>query len=284
MANTDQTFLIMMDQSSSHPPIEAPSPSLPDLAEVWLETLGWEPGAAQKAKFQRLYECILEGNRQLNLTRIIEPAEFWEKHLWDSLRGIRRFLSAMGEEHRSEVSGKERMATKVAGAVRVIDIGTGAGFPGIPVAIAQPTWQVTLLDSTRKKIEFLNQCLKELPLANGATLVDRVERIGQQVNHRETYEIALVRAVAAASVCAEYALPLLKAGGWAVLYRGQWTVAETAALEPVVQRLGGQIEAVEEFKTPLTAGDRHCLYLRKISPTPKEFPRAVGIPPQRPLE
>lgn len=260
-----------------------PHPILPGLTEIWLETTGWQPSAEQQEQFQQLYDRILEGNRQLNLTRIVEPEDFWEKHLWDSLRGIKTFLPTAGSEEMLRVEEGETVEPDFFGVVRVIDIGTGAGFPGIPVAIAQPTWQVTLLDSTRKKIQFLNQLLKDLLLLNPATLVDRAESVGQQAEYREAYDLALVRAVAAASVCAEYALPLLKVGGWAVLYRGQWTVEETALLEPAVATLGGQIVAVEAFKTPLTEGDRHCLYLRKMSPTPNEFPRPVGVPQQRPL-
>jgi 16S rRNA (guanine527-N7)-methyltransferase len=168
--------------------------------------------------------------------------------------------------------------------IRAIDIGTGAGFPGIPVAIAQPQWRLTLLDSTRKKIQFLDQLLRGLRTLNATTLIERVENIGQSSNYRETYDVALIRAVSGASVCAEYALPLLKVGGLAVLYRGQWTEKETLALRPAVEKLGGQIELVEAFKTPLTESDRHCLYLRKVTSTPKEFPRGVGLAVQKPLE
>jgi len=242
---------------------------LPALTAQWQQTLGWEPDAMQQKQFQRLYEGILAGNQQLNLTRITDPEEFWEKHLWDSLRGVVALLQPDGEAKPGQTA---------------IDIGTGAGFPGIPVAIALPTWRVTLLDATRKKMVFLDRLLETLALTNAVTLTDRVEAIGQQRNQRQAYDLALVRAVAAAPVCAEYALPLLKVGGLAVLYRGQWTEAEALSLPKVVAILGGTIEAIAPFTTPLTQSTRHCIYLRKIAPTPPAFPRAIGVPTQIPLD
>jgi 16S rRNA (guanine527-N7)-methyltransferase len=245
-------------------------PSLPELPEIWQQTLNWQPTAEQQVQLQRLYELILEGNQQLNLTRIIDPQEFWEKHLWDSLRGIAPLLKDGEKDFTSTPH-------------HFIDIGTGAGFPGIPVAIALSDCTVTLVDSTRKKIAFLEKILPELALDNVKTLTGRVEEIGQQSQHRQNYDVAMIRAVSNASVCAEYALPLLKQGGLAIIYRGNWTEDETKALTDAVKQLGGEIEAIEQFTTPLSHGLRHCLYLRKIATTPAKFPRAVGIPTHKPL-
>jgi 16S rRNA (guanine527-N7)-methyltransferase len=241
---------------------------LPEMDHIWQQTLNWQPSTAQKAQFQQLYALILAGNRQLNLTRITTPEDFWEKHLWDSVRGMAPY--------------QQLMAALPEGA-KIIDIGTGAGFPGIPIAIALPNYQVTLLDSTRKKITFIETTLTELALTNVKTLVGRVEEIGQQNQYRKTYDLALIRAVGTASVCAEYALPLVKQGGLAVIYRGNWTDEETTALQGTAQQLGGVIESIDEFTTPITGSIRHCLYLRKIVNTPFQFPRAVGIPTQDPL-
>jgi len=241
---------------------------LPEMAEIWHKTLNWQPTAQQQLQFQQLYELILEGNSQLNLTRITEPQEFWEKHLWDSLRGI--------------AAQKQFISSLQVGA-SVIDIGTGAGFPGIPVAIAFPNCTITLLDSTRKKVTFLETILTALALSNGKPLVGRVEEIGQQRQHRQSYDIALIRAVGTASVCAEYALPLVKPGGLAVIYRANWTDEESTALQNAVDQLGGVIEAIEKFTTPVSESIRHCLYLRKVAATPGNFPRAVGVPTQKPL-
>ncbi|PSB14465.1 16S rRNA (guanine(527)-N(7))-methyltransferase RsmG, partial [filamentous cyanobacterium CCP2] len=164
-----------------------------------------------------------------------------------------------------------------------IDIGTGAGFPGIPVAIVCPDGTVALLDSTRKKRAFLDTVLDVMGIQNAKTLVNRAEQVGRHPQHREVYDLALIRAVATASVCAEYALPLLKLGGAGVLYRGQWTPAEEQHLERAVSQLGGKLEKVDRFITPLSQGIRHCIILKKVKPTPAQFPRAVGIPVQKPL-
>lgn len=242
---------------------------LPEMADVWQQTVGWQPDATQQRQFQRLYELIVLGNRQINLTRITAPRDFWEKHLWDSLRGVMPMLSPNVVE-RSDTS------------FQVIDIGTGAGFPGIPVAIALPHSTITLLDATRKKIAFLETLLSQLVIANATALTGRAEQIGQSP-HRQKYDVALTRALSSASVCAEYALPLLKLGGLAILYRGQWSDEETATLKPAIEQLGGKLESIEGFTTPLSGSVRHCLYLRKVALTPTEFPRTVGLPAQKPL-
>ena len=234
---------------------------LPEMADMWQQTLGWQPTVEQQQLFQQLYEGILEGNRHLNLTRITAPEEFWEKHLWDSLRGV------LSEESVSQASRLESRNPEF----KVIDIGTGAGFPGIPVAIAFPHYFVTLLDSTRKKITFLETLLPKLGIKNATTLTGRAEAIALAAQHRQHYDIALLRAVAPATVCANYALPLLKTGGLAILYRGHWTDEETQALKSVVEELGGVIESIEGFTTPISNSIRHCVYLRSCSPT-KEVP------------
>lgn len=279
-------------------PVDLPTTlaaELPLLLELWQSTCGWQPDIAQHQQFQHLYAQILDGNQRLNLTRITEPTEFWEKHLWDSLSGLMPFLGAANRQIEAE-TGNETGAETGVSAIEppvtlgqlpspfsVIDIGTGAGFPGIPVAIAFPDATVTLLDSTRKKIAFIDSMLVALKLSNAKTWVERVEQIGQQRQHRGAYDVALLRAVAPATVCAEYALPLLSANGLAILYRGQWTADEEMALEEAIAQLGGRLEHVAQFTTPLSQSQRHCLYLRKVAPTPGQFPRAVGVPSQLPL-
>ncbi|MBW4633395.1 MAG: 16S rRNA (guanine(527)-N(7))-methyltransferase RsmG [Iphinoe sp. HA4291-MV1] len=304
------------------------------MANTWQQTLHWTPTVQQQVQFQRLYEFILEGNRQLNLTRITDPQEFWEKHLWDSLRGIAPLLRDEGDEEWAMGNGQWAMGKTIqnhrrldrrkpplqllskfkvqnlesppaspasplppiprgdpesplplcsSASLSFIDIGTGAGFPGIPIAIAVANSTVTLLDSTRKKISFIEKIRSALDLTNIKTLTGRSEEIGQQPQHRQTYDVALIRAVGTASVCAEYALPLLKQGGLAVIYRGNWTEEETKSLENAVNQLGGVIELVDKFTTPLSGSIRHCLFLRKVGTTPIQFPRPVGVPTQKPL-
>ena len=220
---------------------------LPEFKEIWQDTLEWFPSEEQQQQFEQLYQGILVGNRQCNLTRIIEPEAFWEKHLWDSLRGI----IPLGLESSTTAS--------------FLDIGTGAGFPGFPCAIALPYTTVTLLDSTGKKIAYLNTLISELQFSRVKTLLGRAETLGKQSSQRNKYDFALLRAVASASVCAEYAFPFLKVGGTAVLYRGRWTPEEAESLNLTLNQLGGYLEKIETFATPLTAGERNCLYLKKTS-------------------
>ncbi len=132
------------------------------------------------------------------------------------------------------------------------------------MAIALPNLSVTLLDSTRKKIDFLEKVLPSLAIENAATLLGRSDEIWRQPHHKAAYDIALLRAVGAASVCAKYALPFLKNGGLAVLYRGNWTAEEEAQLQSAIGPLGGKVESVEAFTTPVSHSARHCVYLRKV--------------------
>lgn len=269
--------------SQSHPPTPAPaqpSPggtwaSLPAQLQCWQETLGWQPAAAQQGQFQALYAGILAGNRQLNLTRLTEPEVFWEKHLWDSLRALRPWLG----DGQPLIGGQRETDRPPC----LIDIGTGGGFPGIPAAIAFPQAQVTLLDATGKKMRFLQRLVEQLGLTRVTTAIARAEAAGQQAQHRAQYDLALIRAVGPATVCAEYCLPMLRLGGQAVLYRGQWTVEEAAALGETATLLGAELSEVDAFKTPLSQGTRHCIYLRKVAGTPDLFPRPVGVPAQQPL-
>lgn len=244
-------------------------PDLPPHGPLWLQTLQWQPQPHQLQQFQGLYQGILDGNQRCNLTRITDPEDFWEKHIWDSLAGLQGLdLPALAATDDPQ---------------RVIDIGTGGGFPGLPLAIAFPHWSVTLLDSTAKKINYLRELAQNLELTGVKTLINRAEATGKNPQHREQYHLATVRAVGETNVCAEYALPLVKIGGVAVLYRGRWDAAETPSLRAAARQLGGELEKVIPFRTPLSDGDRTCIYLRKIHHTPKDFPRAIGVPKQKPL-
>ena len=250
---------------------------LSQIPNIWQKTLHWQPSDRQIEQFDRLYRVILEGNQKQNLTRITDPQEFWEKHLWDSLVGIAPFF--IPDSTIAVLQAK----TKLTSAFKVIDIGTGAGFPGLPIAIANPNWSVTMVDSTRKKINFIIKAIAQLQLTNAEAIVSRAEALGRQPAYREQYDLALIRAVGQASVCAEYILPFVRVGGFAVLYRGHWQESDTTDLKSAVEQLGSEITCIEQTVTPLSDSIRNCIYLYKHSPTPQKFPREIGIPNQQPL-
>ena len=244
---------------------DSPVNQLQHLIDTWPDTLDWSvtPYCCQLC---RLYQGILDGNQRLNLTRIIDPQDFLEKHLWDSLAGI--LLSPVC-----------RSVTQVS----LIDIGTGGGFPGLPVAMIYPHWSVMLMDSTRKKIKFLNGLGQQLGLENIHCVTGRAETLGQASTHRERYQLATLRAVGSAALCAEYGLPFLQLGGTLVLYRGQWQPSDAAELTAACELLGGKVTTVIPHETPWTHSQRHYVYVQKINPTPADYPRANGIPKQSPL-
>ncbi len=235
------------------------TPLLPTLLEVWQDTLHWQPTPLQQEQFQRLYGLILAGNHQMNLTRITAPTEFWEKHLWDSLRAIAPLLSPNTHQLALSFAADQH--------IQGIDIGTGAGFPGVPVALSlQPIYpqiRFTLLDATQKKINFLQQIISLMDLDYLTAQVGRAEAIYLWPDAQAKYDLGLIRAVAKAEVCLAYVLPFLSTGGWAILYRGYWTTEEERALIKVTKKLGGKIEGIEAFKTPLSQSTRHCIYIQK---------------------
>lgn len=240
--------------------------ALPSYDDRWQSTLHWQPSDRHQQNFQLLYDAILLANQQVNLTRITTPEDFWEKHLWDSLQGVAPWLNDAEADR-----------------LKVVDIGTGGGFPGLPVALVFPHWAIALLDATRKKLVALETVCETLGIANVSYLPQRAEQVAHQPVHREAYDMALLRAVGPVNTCAEYALPLLKLGGQAILYRGQWSAEEEAGLTAILPRLGGKLLEVRSQTTPLTQGMRHNVILTKVERTPDKFPRLPGIPSKTPL-
>ncbi len=211
------------------------------LFDQWQSTLNWLPDPQQNIQFERLYELVLAGNLKQNLTRITAPEDFWEKHLWDSLRGVFAMWSCEN--------------------IKVIDIGTGAGFPGLAIAIAKPDWQITLVDSKQKKVAFVQETIDDLQLSNAIAQAGRGEDLNQMPKYRKKYDLALIRAVGKPDLCASYCLPFLKRSGKAVLYRGQWLSEESEQLQSFCDEQDLQVAQEDSFQTPLTAGVRHIIYL-----------------------
>lgn len=274
----------------ANPAIDPVAPvldSLPELADRWRSTLNWCPSPTQQQQFVAIYQAIVQANQFLNLTRLTTPTDFWEKHLWDSLSGLSFFFPNPLDPSGTSPDRSPDRSTPPLDTLpqprRIIDIGTGGGFPGLPAAVLWPDSTVTLLDATRKKVAFLEGLIERLNLATVTALVGRAEAVGQADGQRESYDLALVRAVGGVTICAEYALPLVRRGGYAVLYRGQWSEAEEESLRSAALDLGGVITAVKPLTTPLTGAMRHCILLKKEADTPEAYPRSIGVPNQKPL-
>ena len=164
-----------------------------------------------------------------------------------------------------------------------MDIGTGAGFPGLPLAMVLPDLHVTLMESTGKKITFLDHIITTLGLANAYTLRARAEEAGQQVEHREAYDIVTARAVARLPILGEYMLPLAKIGGVCIAMKGQSAHDEAKQARRAIEILGGRFSGIEAIPLPGVADPHHLVIIQKIDPTPKQFPRRPGLPTQKPL-
>lgn len=231
-------------------PLEMP---LPISLTLWQESLQWQPNPTQIDQFQTFYEAVVTANQTFNLTRITSPADFWEKHLWDSLSGIAPWLVDLTQDPH----------------LRVVDIGSGAGFPGIPVAIARPDWSITLLEATRKKVTFLQSLPPLLKLSDVTPHWGRAETYDQlaygQLDHERQpgFDLALIRAVGKATLCTSYGLPLLIPGGQLILYRGQWSNAEEKELVKQLKEEGASLRDIRSFQTPLSHSQRHCVLIQR---------------------
>lgn len=213
----------------------------------------------QLQKFVQFGRLLLEGNQRVNLTRITEPREVIIKHFLDSLV-VLPYLSGS----------------------KVCDVGTGAGLPGIPLAIAKPELELTLVDSLGKRVDFLKHAAVELGLSLEAVHA-RAEDFGRNPHFREAYDAVVSRAVAALPVLAEYALPLLKKGGVFFAYKGSQASVEVEAAQRALDLLGGRLEQVMEFSLGSSAEHRSVVIIRKIKGTPSNYPRKAGLPERKPL-
>lgn len=224
-----------------------------DLLRSGAEALGVELRPDQLGQCDAFAALMLEANRDLNLTRIVEPREMVTGHFLDSLACF--------------------AAMAVPPAARVIDIGTGAGFPGVPVKIARPDLAVTLLDSSRKKLAFLGRALETLGLEDVELVRARAEEAGRDPSHRERYEIALARAVADMKALVELGLPLVKFGGALVAYKSEHIEEELDAARPMIGQLGGKVVNTARVALPHTDIARKLVVVEKVEQCPKGFPR-----------
>lgn len=229
-----------------------------DLAE-----LGIALTDRQIEKFLLYYEMLVEWNGFMNLTAITEYDEVMKKHFIDSLSLIKAY----------DLS-QER---------KVIDIGTGAGFPGLVLKIAFPQLKITLLDSLNKRIQFLDAVIQNLSLTGVETVHGRAEDFAKPGKLRECFDLAVSRAVSNLSTLSEYCLPFVKQGGYFISYKSEKISEETEAAKNAITLLGGKIQKQVDFTLPDSDIYRNFLLIEKVSPTPKKYPRKACLPSKEPL-
>lgn len=222
----------------------------------------------QIAGFQAYYEELVEWNQKFNLTAITEYEQVQIRHFADSLSVL------LAEEARQALGRADP---------RVIDVGSGAGFPGIPLKLVCPRIRLTLLEATGKKVTFLEHLIARLGLRRITAIKARAEELGQDPDHRAGYDLALARAVADMAVVAEYTLPFCKPGGWLVAQKGEAGPAEAWAAEKAIRLLGGELRRVLPVELPGLPENRSLVIVEKVSPTPDLYPRRPGMPSKRPL-
>lgn len=224
---------------------------------------GVELNDTQLIQFDTYYKMLIEWNEKINLTAITEFEEVLKKHFLDSI-SIGRIL---GQNEK----------------ISILDIGTGAGFPGIPIKIAFPEVEITLMDSLNKRINFLNEVIKELSL-NGITAIHgRAEDFAKKDLLREKFDFVVSRAVANLSSLSEFCLPYVKVGGKFISYKSEKAKEELIASENAISVLGGGNVRCDEFILPDTDFNRTFVIIEKVNETPNKYPRKAGTPVKQPL-
>ena len=228
-----------------------------------LEQLNIHPSDEQLVKFIMYYEMLIEKNKVMNLTAITEFNDVVEKHFLDSVSLIQ--------------------VKNFDDPIRVIDLGTGAGFPGIPLKIMFPNLKVTLMDSLNKRILFLQDVISKLKLDDITAVHGRAEEAGKNPLYREQYDLCVSRAVANISTLSEYCLPFVKIDGAFVSYKSADADEEISQAKKAIYLMGGEIEKIEKFKLPDSDFGRSFVLIKKGKGTPKAYPRKAGTPVKNPL-
>lgn len=242
----------------------------PDLQRLkdGAQAMGLPLSQAQLAAFQLYYDELVAWNQRFNLTAITAYDQVQVRHFLDSLSCL--------------LLKEVRNALRRPGA-RFIDVGAGAGFPGLPLKLLYGQARLTLLEATGKKVAFLEHMIQALDLRETTAIHARAEELGHDPAHRGQYDLALARAVAELAVVAEYTVPLCKVGGYVVAQKGEAGAAEAWSAERAITLVGGQLERVVPVQLPGLPEERSLVLIRKVGPTPEAYPRRPGIPAKRPL-
>lgn len=228
-----------------------------------LEQLNITLSKEQYDQFLLYYDLLVEWNKVMNLTAITEYDEVVNKHFIDSLSIIK-------------VSDMNKSA-------KLIDLGTGAGFPGIPLKIAFPNLEIVLLDSLNKRVKFLNEVISKLKLENIVAIHGRAEDFGRDKLYRQSFDYCVSRAVANLSTLSEYCMPYVKIGGKFIPYKSGKITEELNASEKAIKVLGGKMNHIETFLLPGTEIERSLVLIDKVKETPKAYPRSAGKPSKEPI-
>ncbi len=256
----------------------------------------------QISQFLTYYEMLIETNKVMNLTAITDFEDVVIKHFADSL-SISQIVDLSGntgntDKTRSDASDDHEVSSKLINSeetscttpdqnsIRILDIGTGAGFPGIPLKIAYPDISITLLDSLNKRVDFLNSVIDELKLNEHGSITavhSRAEDYIKEAGIRQSYDLAVSRAVASLNVLSEYTLPYVKIGGSFISYKSEQADTEISEAENAISVLGGKIDDKISFTLPESDFGRTLIKITKIKDTPEKYPRKAGIPGKKPL-
>lgn len=224
--------------------------------------LGVRFSVEQIEQFYKYMNLLIEWNEKMNLTAITEPKEIILKHFIDSIT-ILKYIDDNS---------------------KLVDVGTGAGFPGVPLSIMNPTLKITLVDSLNKRLIFLQEVVKELNLKNIEIVHARAEEFGQNKNYREKFDIATSRAVANLAILSEYLVPLVKIGGKIISMKASNAKEEINDAQKAIEVLGGKIEKIEEFDLPESDIGRTIIIIDKNKCTPAIYPRKAGTPAKEPIK
>ena len=225
-------------------------------------TMGVRFSVEQMDKFYKYMNLLIEWNEKINLTAIIEPNEIILKHFIDSITILKDIKDGL----------------------TVVDVGTGAGFPGIPLSIMNPTLKITLVDSLNKRLIFLQEVINELDLKNVELVHARAEEFGRNKKYREKFDVATSRAVANLATLSEYLLPLVKINGKAISMKAGNASQEIEDAKKAIKTLGGNINNIEEFNLPQSDIGRTIIIIDKIKETPGKYPRKPGTPSKEPIK